>query len=109
MAATFGMTARTETTIGVPGTANTAAEAEIAAAAAAGSRDPPSAGTFPPSMASEDFGAYLEQRPGAFVWIGNGPSDGGRELHNERYDFNDAILPTAACFLASAAKAALRA
>ena len=37
---------------------------------------------LPPSMASEDFGAYLLERPGAFVWIGNGPSDGGRELHN---------------------------
>ncbi len=58
-------------------------------------------------MASEDFGAYLLERPGAFVWIGNGPAEGGRELHNPHYDFNDAILPAAARYLASVAKAAL--
>jgi hippurate hydrolase len=58
-------------------------------------------------MASEDFGAFLDQRPGAFVWIGNGPSDGGRELHNPNFDFNDAILPAAARYLANAAKRAL--
>ncbi len=27
-----------------------------------------------PTMAGEDFGWYLEQRPGAFAWIGNGPA-----------------------------------
>ena len=45
--------------------------------------------------------------PGAFAWIGNGPSDGGRELHNSNYDFNDAILPAASGYLAGVAKRAL--
>jgi len=60
-----------------------------------------------PAMTGEDFAWYLHHRPGAFVWIGNGPADGGRELHNANYDFNDAILPAAAGFLAGVAKRAL--
>ncbi len=90
----------------VTATINHAAEADLAAAAAATlgaelRRD------LAPSMASEDFGAYLEQRPGAFVWVGNGPAEGGRGLHNSGYDFNDAILPTTAGWLAAVAKGAL--
>jgi amidohydrolase len=60
-----------------------------------------------PAMTGEDFAWYLAQRPGAFAWIGNGPSDGGRELHNSNYDFNDAILPVASGYLAGVAKRAL--
>ena len=42
------------------------------------------------------------------MWIGNGPAEGGRGLHNPNYDFNDAILPAAATALASTAKRALQ-
>ena len=49
----------------------------------------------------------LQEVPGAFVWIGNGPGEGGCELHNPAYDFNDAILPVASGFLAEVAKRAL--
>ncbi len=47
----------------------------------------------PPSMGAEDFAFMLEQKPGAYVWIGNGPDAGGRNLHSPHYDFNDAALP----------------
>ena len=60
-----------------------------------------------PTMASEDFGWFLQERPGAFAWIGNGPAAGGRELHNPAYDFNDDILPVAAGWLATTARQAL--
>ena len=60
-----------------------------------------------PAMTGEDFAWFLEHRPGTFAWIGNGPSDGGRDLHNANYDFNDAILPAAATFLAATARHAL--
>jgi hippurate hydrolase len=60
-----------------------------------------------PAMTGEDFAWYLEERPGAFAWIGNGPADGGRELHNSNYDFNDAILPAASGWLAGVAKRVL--
>ena len=108
IAATFAMAGTVEVTTGISGVTNNAAEADIAADAAR-SAGLPLHQDLPPSMASEDFGAYLQQRPGAFVWIGNGPSDGGRELHNPHYDFNDAILPAAARFLAGVAKTALAA
>lgn len=35
----------------------------------------------------------LDARPGAYVWIGNGATDGGRKLHSPYCDFNDGILP----------------
>lgn len=60
-----------------------------------------------PSMAGEDFAHYLQQRPGAFVWIGNGELREGAELHGPRYDFNDAILPVASGWMAEVAKKAL--
>ena len=43
--------------------------------------------------ASEDFGWYLKECPGAIVYIGNGENYPG--LHTEEYDFNDSILDTA--------------
>jgi metal-dependent amidase/aminoacylase/carboxypeptidase family protein len=106
VAHSFNVSIEVQMPRGNPVTANTSAERDLAAEAARAAglslrRD------LPPAMTGEDFAWYLEQRPGAFVWIGNGPSDGGRELHNARYDFNDAILPAAAGYLASVAKRAL--
>jgi hippurate hydrolase len=60
-------------------------------------------------MTGEDFSWFLREVPGAFVWIGNGGAEGGRELHNPRYDFNDDILPVASAYLAEVAKRALAA
>ncbi len=60
-----------------------------------------------PAMTGEDFAWYLEHRPGAFAWIGNGSGEGGRELHNSNYDFNDEIIPAASGYLAAVAKRAL--
>jgi hippurate hydrolase len=47
-------------------------------------------------MASEDFSFMLEKRPGAYIQIGNGDGEGGCEVHNPGYDFNDAALPLGA-------------
>ncbi len=59
---------------------------------------------LPPTMAAEDFGRFLREIPGAYAWIGNGAS---ASLHNPGYDYNDALLPVAARYLAATAKAAL--
>ncbi len=85
-------------------TGNSPREADLAAEAAQAAglkvrRD------MEPTMGAEDFGRFLADIPGAYAWIGNGPSAG---LHNPAYDYNDEILPVAARFLASCAKAALR-
>jgi hippurate hydrolase len=53
-----------------------------------------------PKMASEDFAFMLQKKPGAYVWLGNGPGEGGCLLHNPRYDFNDQALPIGASYWA---------
>ena len=53
-----------------------------------------------PIMASEDFAFMLERTPGAFIFLGNGEGEGGCELHNPRYNFNDDILPVGASYFA---------
>jgi hippurate hydrolase len=105
---TFDVDIGVEINHGVSVTRNHKPDADLAAAAAAAMgatvrRD------LAPSMAGEDFGWYLEERPGAFAWIGNGPADEGAGLHNPGYDFNDAILPTASSWLAATARRALQA
>ena len=52
----------------------------------------------PQLTGSEDFAYLLQACPGALVRIGNGSAEGGRGLHNPRYDFNDANLPHGAAF-----------
>jgi hippurate hydrolase len=43
----------------------------------------------PPMMGAEDFAYMLEQRPGAFIFCGNGNSAG---LHHPAYNFNDEAI-----------------
>ncbi|HET6306088.1 MAG TPA: amidohydrolase [Rhodopila sp.] len=92
---------------GNPVTQNTPTERDLAARAVR-EADLPLRRDLTPAMTGEDFAWYLQQRPGAFVWIGNGAADNGRELHNANYDFNDDILPAAAGYLASVARQSLR-
>jgi hippurate hydrolase len=87
----------------LPATINHKAEAEMAAATAM-AIGLPVRRDLRPTMGAEDFGRFLLAVPGAYAWIGNGPSAG---LHNPGYDYNDAILPVAARYLAATAKAAL--
>jgi len=53
-----------------------------------------------PMMGAEDFAFMLNEKPGAYMWIGNGPRDGGCMLHNPHYDFNDEVLPLGASYWA---------
>ncbi|MEF3077005.1 M20 aminoacylase family protein [Methylobacter sp. Wu1] len=46
-----------------------------------------------PSMGSEDFAFMLQEKPGCYLWLGNGPAENGCLLHNPHYDFKDEILP----------------
>jgi amidohydrolase len=46
-----------------------------------------------PLMGSEDFGLFLNHKPGNFAFLGNGVEGAhGQPLHNSHYDFNDAAL-----------------
>ncbi len=51
-----------------------------------------------PSMGSEDFAFMLQEKPGCYLWIGNGPSANSCLLHNPHYDFNDELLPIGAAY-----------
>ena len=48
-----------------------------------------------PVMGAEDFSFMLEARPGAFIFVGNGASEG---LHHPAYDFNDEIIPVGSSY-----------
>jgi hippurate hydrolase len=50
------------------------------------------------SMASEDFSFLLNACPGNYMFIGNGPGEGGCLLHNPHYDFNDDVIATGVNF-----------
>ncbi|MBN8959272.1 MAG: amidohydrolase [Rhizobiales bacterium] len=43
-----------------------------------------------PVMGAEDFSFMLNERPGAFIFVGNGESAG---LHHPAYNFNDDAIP----------------
>ncbi|MBR0565749.1 amidohydrolase [Azoarcus sp. L1K30] len=91
--AAFGVRIELAYRRGYPPTINTAAEAALCAQTAAslvGSENVDTGAR--PSMGAEDFAYFLQRKPGAYVWIGNGPGEGGCMLHNPNYDFNDDIL-----------------
>jgi amidohydrolase len=64
-----------------------------------------------PILGGEDFGAFLEARPGAFIAIGQAEEDSTSPhnfgLHSPNYDFNDRILPIAAGYFAELAETRL--
>jgi amidohydrolase len=58
---------------------------------------------MPPSMGAEDFAFMLQAKPGCYTRLGQG---GGADcwLHTSQYDFNDAVIPLGAGFLAALAE-----
>jgi hippurate hydrolase len=69
-----------------------------------------------PTMGAEDFAYMLQQKPGCYVFLGNG--EGGHRtnghglgpcnLHNASYDFNDDLLPIGASYWVRLAETYLR-
>jgi len=60
-----------------------------------------------PTMGGEDFSFMLQERPGAYVFLGQGGAQGGCLLHNPNYDFNDEVIPLGAGYLAALVEEAL--
>jgi hippurate hydrolase len=58
----------------------------------------------PPTMGSEDFSFMLEERPGSYIFMGNGDSAG---LHHPAYDFNDRAIPVGVSYWASIVETAM--
>ncbi|MGO9400210.1 MAG: M20 aminoacylase family protein [Xanthobacteraceae bacterium] len=57
-----------------------------------------------PLMGAEDFAYMLEERPGAFIYVGNGDS---AMLHHPAYDFNDEAIPVGTSYWVRLAETAL--
>jgi hippurate hydrolase len=51
----------------------------------------------PPIMAAEDFSFMLNERPGAYIFLGNGD---GAMVHHPEYNFNDEAIPTGCSWFA---------
>jgi hippurate hydrolase len=102
LAEAFGGSAEIDYRRGYPATINTPRESAFAARV--GERifgkgnvvtDPP------PTMGGEDFSYMLLERPGAYVFLGQGGGPGNCFLHNPGYDFNDEVIPLGAGYLAA--------
>ena len=71
-----------------PVMANSSGETDFAAEAAR--RVSGQCDTAPLVMGGEDFAFMLNERPGAYILLGNGDS---ADVHNPEYVFDDAIIP----------------
>jgi hippurate hydrolase len=90
-AAAYGAKAKLTYKRGYPVLVNHEKQTEFAASVAGQIAGPDKVDTgLPPMMGAEDFSFMLNARPGAFIWIGNGPSPG---LHHPSYNFNDEVIP----------------
>jgi hippurate hydrolase len=57
-----------------------------------------------PVMGAEDFSFMLNERPGAFIFVGNGDSAG---LHHPLYNFNDDVIPVGTSYWVKLVETAL--
>jgi hippurate hydrolase len=107
VASAMGGAAEVTYSRGYPATVNDAREADEAAAVAAevvGARNV--SRDCEVTMGAEDFSYMLNERPGCYVWLGQGASPeesaSGRDhstmVHHPQYDFNDEVLPIGAEF-----------
>ena len=87
---------------GYPATVNSAREAAFAARVGERIFGKGNVVTDPePTMGGEDFSYMLLERPGAYVFLGQGGGPTGCFLHNPGYDFNDEVIPLGAGYLAA--------
>ncbi|MDH3263080.1 MAG: M20 family metallopeptidase [Paracoccaceae bacterium] len=97
-ASAYGVKAELDFEVGYPATINDEAETVFAAEVA---REISGAeavnGEAGREMGAEDFAYMLEERPGAYLFLGQGP---GASLHHPEYDFNDDVAPVGASFFA---------
>ncbi len=93
-AASYGVSARLDYMRNYPSTVNHAEQTALAVEVAREVSGDVVA-DLPPEMGSEDFSYMLEERPGAFLFLGQGI---GPSVHHPAFDFNDAAAPIGASF-----------
>jgi hippurate hydrolase len=108
VAEALGATAQIDYMRGYPATVNSAREAAFAASVGERIFGKGNVITDPtPTMGGEDFSYMLAERPGAYVWLGQGGGPGGCFLHHPEFDFNDEVIPLGAGYLAALVEQAL--
>ncbi len=109
VAAAHGVEADFRFVRGDVATVNSPEETELCASVAASLVGPERVQTdIAPMMGSEDFGWMLQERPGCYLFLGNGVGEvGGCMVHNPRYDFNDGILKVGAAYWVALARTLL--
>ena len=108
VAEALGATAEIEYTRGYPATVNSPRESAFAARV--GERVFGKGNVITdhePVMGGEDFSYMLLERPGAYVFLGQGGGPHNCFLHNPSYDFNDEVIPLGAGYLAALVEDAL--
>jgi amidohydrolase len=105
-AALYGAKAEISYATGYPVVVNHKRQTSFAAAVAQDIVGPDKVDTdVAPVMGAEDFAFMLQERPGAFIFVGNGDSAG---LHHPAYDFNDDVIPIGTSYWVRLAETALR-
>ncbi|OYV38494.1 MAG: amidohydrolase, partial [Thiomonas sp. 20-64-5] len=115
-AAAFGLGCEFTFKRNYPPTINHAAEAAFARQVMVDLVGADAVHEFVPSMGAEDFSFMLQDKPGAYLIIGNGDGDhrapghglGPCTLHNPNYDFNDDLIPLGGSFWVRLAQAWLK-
>jgi hippurate hydrolase len=112
-AAAMGLRCSFEFRRNYPPTINSAAEADFARGVMAALVGAERVIAQEPTMGAEDFSFMLMEKPGCYVFLGNGDGShrdmghggGPCMLHNPSYDFNDALIPLGASYWVKLAEA----
>ncbi len=105
LSSAFEVTATLDYEVGYPATVNDPESVVLACAVARDiSGDDAVDDAASPEMGAEDFSFMLQERPGAYLFLGQGDGPG---LHHPRYDFNDNVIPVGASFFARLVERAL--
>lgn len=105
-ASAFGMLCEFEFDRNYPPTINSVAESDFARGVMADLVGAERVIAQEPTMGAEDFAYMLLEKPGCYVFLGNGDGShramghggGPCMLHNPSYDFNDALIPLGASY-----------
>ncbi len=100
MAATYGGTVEVKYHRGYPVMVNTETQTEFAADVAKSISG--QCEEAPLVMGGEDFAYMLEERPGAYILVGNGVE--GASVHHPEYNFNDEAIPAGCSWWAEIAE-----
>lgn len=94
----FGARVEIEWTAGYPSVINSSKETEFARQVATDLVGPDKVIQSAPTMSSDDFAYFLQERPGNYLALGTGKTNHDPGLHTPHFDFNDDVIPLGATY-----------